>query len=134
VSYSGAPRSETKSPFGSVHDPYQYQFYVVTAAGGPISAGQEVSLRVAQTHVNWGPYWFRISGPSDGAVILGDGTTPFLDDTVFIAEFTEVKSNLGFRPPEVICQVCASVTGTVVGRGGASVAGAAVTSQGAAVS
>ncbi|MCC3773615.1 carboxypeptidase-like regulatory domain-containing protein [Streptomyces sp. UNOB3_S3] len=120
-------------PGYSGDDPNEWEFYVEKAGGGPISQGDEVSIRIDPSRTGVGPYWFRVTGPEDGAYIGGDGTIPFQGETSFLAEFTEVRPGLGLRPTTVICQSCAQVTGTVVGRQGVAVEGARVTSEGDSV-
>ena len=73
-------------------------------------------------------YFFRVDG-SGG--VVGDATTPFQTDTTFIVEFNEVRTGLGWRPSQVDCQLCATVTGTVSdARTGNPIAGARVTATG----
>jgi hypothetical protein len=114
-------------------DPDEWEFHFDKAGGGQINSGDEISIRIGQTRIDEGPYYFRVSGSGDGAQIWGDGTAPFTADTAFIVRFIEVRASLGVRPPEVICQVCAAVTGTVRGPDGSPIAGATVTADGAAV-
>jgi hypothetical protein len=114
-------------------DPDEWVFYLDKAGGGQINSGDEISIRIGQTRINEGPYYFRVSGSGDGADIMGDGTAPFTAETAFTVKFIEVRAPLGVRPSEVSCQVCAAVTGTVRGPDGTPIAGATVTAQGAAV-
>jgi hypothetical protein len=114
-------------------DPDEWVFYVDKAGGGQINSGDEISIRIGQTRIDEGPYFFRVNGAGDGAEIMGDGTAPFTAETSFTVRFTEVRAPLGVRPSEVICQACAAVTGTVSGPNGAPIPGAMVAAQGAAV-
>jgi Carboxypeptidase regulatory-like domain len=79
--------------------------------GTPINPEDLVAVQINSNRGN--TYFFRVADASDGAEVGGDGLT--VDDlsTMFIAEFNEVRSGLGWRPEFVQCQTCAAVTAVV---------------------
>jgi uncharacterized protein YfaP (DUF2135 family) len=101
-------------------DPAERIFTIVKMSGGvpaPVNTpinndGDSVVLRI---NSNRGKiFFFRVVSGQDGAEVHGDGTAAGQGGTVFIAEFNEVRSGLGWRPPSPItCQSCASVTALV---------------------
>jgi uncharacterized protein YfaP (DUF2135 family) len=100
-------------------DPAERIFSVVKMSGGApvpvgtlINSGDQVVLRVDSNRGKI--FFFRVvSGQSD-AEVHGDGTSAGQAGTIFTAEFNEVRSGLGWRPPAPInCQSCATVTATV---------------------
>lgn len=100
-------------------DPAERIFSIVKMAGGaavaagtPINSGDQVVLRINSNRGK--TFFFRVTAGQSGAEVHGDGTAPGQAGAVFIAEFNEVRSRLGWRPPSPIkCQVCAEVTAIV---------------------
>ncbi|MFJ2770499.1 carboxypeptidase regulatory-like domain-containing protein [Streptomyces sp. NPDC087300] len=116
-------------------DPMEWEFTVLTAAGGRVPAGGEISLRIGQTRSDEGPYYFAVPDGQDGATLTGAGIVPFGDDTAFEAQFVEIRAGLGVRPRDITCQRCAAVVGTVTGGSGREpVEGARLISSGSALS
>jgi Carboxypeptidase regulatory-like domain len=82
-----------------------------TPAGTPINSGDSVVVRIDSNRGK--TFFFRVVGGVSGAEVDGDGLAVGGPGTVFIAEFNEVRSGLGWRPPAVQCQTCAAVTALV---------------------
>lgn len=100
-------------------DPAERIFTVVKMSGGApapvgtaINNGDRVVLRI---NSNRGKiFFFRVVSGQTGAEVHGDGTSAGQAGTVFTAEFNEVRSGLGWRPPSPItCQSCARITARV---------------------
>ena len=121
-------------------DPDEWSFFIDKAGGGPFNSGDGILHPHRQDANRRRSLYFRVNGPGDPgdpgdpAEIYGDGTAPYTPETAFVITLTEVRAPMGVRPAEVVCQVCAAVTGTVL-QNDAPVAGAgaSVTVQGAAV-
>ncbi|MGH3948990.1 MAG: carboxypeptidase regulatory-like domain-containing protein [Pseudonocardiaceae bacterium] len=130
---AGAPNFSSGYPgYTQDTDPLEWEFTFEKAGGGPIGDGDQVSIRIGQSRIDEGPYYFRVSDIADGAPIYGDGTAPFQNDTTFIISSTEVRDGLGLRPDgDIVCQTCGTVTGTVTGAGDQPVAGVTVTAASA---
>lgn len=116
-------------------DPMEWEFTVLTAGGGQLPAMGEISLRIGQTRIDEGPYYFAVPDGQDGTTVTGAGRTAFTAETVFVAEFIEVRTGLGVRPPAIRCQRCAAVVGTVTGGSSRQpVPGAQLSASGSALS
>ena len=96
---------------GSEKEPLERIFDIVKVGGGVINNGDQVALRINSNFSQ--TFFFRTTGGQNGAEIHGDGTALGQTGTLFVVEFNEVRTNLGWRPPVVQCQTCATVTGTV---------------------
>lgn len=119
-------------------DPAERIFTLVKMAGAiaeappeppPIHSGDQVVLRI---NSNRGKiFFFRVTEKHSGAEVHGDGTASGAAGTVFTAEFSEVRSGLGWRPADVKCQSCAEVTAQVTraSGGGQPIEGATVVAQ-----
>jgi hypothetical protein len=80
--------------------------------GTPINHQDLVAVQINSNLGN--TYYFRAASESDGAAVLGDGQLTEPDVfPIFVAEFNEVRSGLGWRPATVQCQTCAAVTAVV---------------------
>jgi hypothetical protein len=100
---------------------------VPAPAGTPINSGDSVHVRITSNRGD--TYFFRVADASSGAGVGGDGLN-FRDPAiVFVAEFNEVRSGLGWRPAAVQCQTCAAVTVQVTGAAGTPIAGATAVAQ-----
>lgn len=100
-------------------------FFVEKTGGGSITTGDEISISTLSR------FYFRTTGPEEGAFINADGTSPGQEDTVFVVEVNQVVEGLGWRPASVQCQTCGSVSGIVTdGENDAPIAGAVVEVQG----
>jgi hypothetical protein len=119
--------------------PAEWVFDIVKIVGGgaansgtPINSGDLVSLRINTRYGSPSSYLFRVTGGQDGAEVDGDGTALGQAGTVFTAEFSEVRSGLGWRPAVIKCQSCAVVTAKVMRTGTAppkNISNAKVTAQ-----
>jgi uncharacterized protein YfaP (DUF2135 family) len=80
--------------------------------GTPINPEDLVAVQINSNLGN--TYYFRVASESDGAEVRGDGQLTEPDVfPIFVAEFNEVRSGLGWRPAAVQCQTCAAATAVV---------------------
>ena len=113
-------------------DPAERIFTLVKLIGGaaapvgtPLNNGDQVALRIDSNRGN--TFYFRVTGPSSGDEVHGDGMTLGQPDAVFTIVMNEVRPGMGWRPEKVNCRSCAAVTAVVTraATGNAPIAGAA---------
>jgi hypothetical protein len=130
-------------PAYRANDPDEWTFTITKIQGGnpaatgtPINTGDQVtfsffSRNPAQPERSW-----RLRDDTSPPHVDGDAAPGGPAATVFTVEFSEVRPDLGWRPPvDAPCRQCASVTAVVTRRdSGVPIAGAHVTALAPSVS
>lgn len=91
---------------------------VAAAPGTPLVTGDRVMIQIDSNRGH--TFFFQVPSSASPAEVRGDGVAIGQADSIFIADFNEVRPVAGWRPANVACRQAARVTAVVRRSGSAT--------------